>query len=69
VTTFEEWRVTGDPGEGYPPYAFTFSPKRGDEDPASAARGFMRLVVQHGRWPDGPHLHRRTVAMTDWEPA
>jgi hypothetical protein len=66
VRTYEEWRVTGDPGEGFPPYTFTFSPIRGDDDPEAAARKFVKLVFSHGRWPDGPHLHKRTVTVTDW---
>lgn len=64
---FEEWRVTGDPGDGHPPYSFTFSPKRGDADPEDAARNFVALSTQHGWWRDGPHLHRRSVTETPWE--
>lgn len=65
MSAYEEWRVTGDPGEGYPPYAFTFSPGRGDADPEAAARKFVKLMhAGHGRWLDGPHLHKHTV--TDW---
>lgn len=67
--TYEEWRVTGHPGGNYPLYVFTWSPARGDDDPEGSARGFIKLVESHERWMDGPHLHRRTVTMTDWEDA
>lgn len=55
-----EWRVVGDPGPDYPPYAFTFH----DED---EARGFVALARERGQWLDGPHLDRRTVIETAWE--
>jgi hypothetical protein len=68
VTTYEEWRVTGNPGDGYEPYRFTFSPQRGDADPETVACNFVRLIHKGDRpWTDGPHLHRRTVTVTDWE--
>jgi hypothetical protein len=68
VTTYSEWRITGDPGEGYPPYTFTFSPQRGDDDPEGSARRFMDLTtdVHHKPWRDGPHLHHRTVTVSEW---
>lgn len=68
MTTFEEWRVTGDPGDGYPPYEFTWSPFRNPQlgEPEACARSFAALVDQHGRWPDGPHLEHRTVTVTEW---
>lgn len=72
VTTYEEWRVTGDLGDDYPPYEFTWSPRRNPHlgDPEAGARGFIALVADTGcAWPDGPHLHKRTVTVTDWEPA
>ncbi|MBM0235944.1 hypothetical protein JNW88_00380 [Micromonospora sp. ATA32] len=68
--TFEEWRVTGDPGGGYPPYEFTWSPMRNPHlgDPERGARGFLAAIESvGGRWADGPHLSRRTVTVTDWE--
>ena len=67
MTTYEEWRVTGNPGEGFPPYTFTFSPIRGDQDPEKSARGFVALVRDVSDWADGPHLHWRTVTVTDWQ--
>jgi hypothetical protein len=70
VTTYEEWRVTGRPGGAFPLYVFTWSPVRGDDDPERAARGFIKLIQAHDAsgqmWP---HLHKRTVTVTDWEDA
>lgn len=69
--TFEEWRVTGTPGHGYPPYDFTWSPMRNPhlgDNPEQAARGFVAAIESAGgAWDDGPHLSRRTVTVTDWE--
>lgn len=69
-TTYEEWRVIGDPGPGYPPYEFTWSRLRQpDRDPEEHARGFMALAERtRDRWADGPYLQRRTVTVTDWQP-
>jgi hypothetical protein len=68
VTTYEEWRVTGHPGDGYGLYHFTFSTQRGDTDPEAKARNFVRLILDGNQpWTDGPHLHKRTVTVTDWE--
>jgi hypothetical protein len=66
--TFTEWRVTGDPGHGYPRYGFTWSPDRGDGDPEASARGFLALITDqhHAEWVDGPHLHSRQVTRTEW---
>jgi hypothetical protein len=73
VTSYEEWRVTGDPGQGFPPYEFTWSPARNPhlgDDPETGARGFIALLqAHHETWIDGPHLHKRTVTVTDWEQA
>lgn len=70
MTTYEEWRVTGDPGPGFPPYAFTWSPVNSPNGPEAAARGFLALLdTVHDAWRDGPHLHKRTVTVTDWEDA
>ena len=62
VTTYEEWRVTGTWGTG--PYAFTWG--RGYSDPGAEARNFVRAAQEPGPWTDGPHLHKRTVTVTDW---
>lgn len=61
--TVEEWRVTGDPGHGYPPYRFTFRSDR-YETPEEAARKFCELGQD---WADGPHLAHRTITYTAWE--
>lgn len=65
---WDEWRVTGDPGGEFGAYSFIWSKARGHEQPESAARLFMRLKDREP-WKDGPHLHRRTVTVTDWTPA
>jgi hypothetical protein len=70
VGTFEEWRVTGRPGQGYPPYEFTWSLLRNPHlgDPETGARGFFSTIPAFTeRWEDGPHLSRRTVTVTEWE--
>lgn len=73
MTTYEEWRVTGtfnaDIGDEDEPYEFTWS--RGYADPEAAARNFITLSSGSGLWgwTDGPHLHKRTVTVTDWEDA
>ena len=53
----DEWRVTGDPGPGYPPYVYVWT----DEKPARTFADEMR------GWVDGPHLHHRTVTYGPWE--
>jgi len=74
VTTYEEWRVSGrfsaDIGEKDEPYEFTWSPHghvRYD-DPEGSARAFLALAGSKAwGWTDGPHLHKHTVTVTDWE--
>lgn len=72
AAVYEEWRVTGDPGDGFSPYAHTWSqflnPELG-EDAEVRARGFESLVrMSHQpQWRDGPHLSRRTVTVSEWE--
>ncbi len=70
--TYEEWRVTGKPGAGYPPYSFTWSRRlqpNASTEPEAAARAFLRMLAdQHvPPWEDGPHMHRRTVVIGEWE--
>lgn len=67
VTTVEEWRVTGDPGPEFGPYHFVWSSRTG-LNPERPARAFMAMVAPRHDWVDGPHLHRRTVTFTEWEP-
>lgn len=67
---FEEWRVTGDPGEGYPKYDFVYSPDRNPHlgDPEQMARKFMAMLAERTPpWLDGPHLSKRVVRRTQWE--
>jgi len=71
LTTYEEWRVTGIwEGEAY---SFTWSPVGPPawEFPEREARSFMAHEWGQGagNWQDGPHLHKRTVTVTDWEEA
>lgn len=64
MSTYEEWRVTGRWGEV--PYEFVWSPFRnGRTEPEAEARNFVEKTQEHG-WTDGPHLHTRTVTVTDW---
>lgn len=58
-----EWRVTGDPGHGYPPYDFVWSERHGHTDPEDGARRFAAAMVD---WVDGPYLSRRTVREWPW---
>jgi hypothetical protein len=60
-TTCEEWRVTGTLPSGKPydtPY-----------ETEGAARRLIERARVMGTWVDGPHLHKRTVTVTDWEDA
>lgn len=66
VTEYEEWRVTGRPGGGYPPYEFVWSAREGYDDPEATARAFVAMTRKND-WEDEPHLSRRTVTVTEWE--
>jgi hypothetical protein len=68
--TFEEWRVTGQPALGWNGYDFTWSPERNPHlgDPELAARSFVAAIAKEGGWESGPHLHRRRITRTAWEP-
>lgn len=74
LETWVEWRVTGDPGHGFPAYEFVWSryagPVEHRQNPEAAARAFVGLMhsEDHTPWVDGPHLSRRTVTRTQWEP-
>jgi hypothetical protein len=67
-----QWRVTGDPGPQFGLYSFTWPRRGSDEDGEEQARKFMAMFHEPGRtpWPDGPHLHHRTVYTHegDWVP-
>lgn len=65
-----EWRVTGQPGEGYPEYDFTWSPLLGNTHGGSAetlARQFMTMNSIR-QWEDGPHLWSRKIVFSGWVP-
>jgi len=66
VTTYEEWRVTGT-WDGRD-VDVLFSPTRAPGvDPADSARDYAVQVTKRGwTWTVGPHLHKRTVTVTDW---
>jgi len=67
--TYEEWRVTGDPGQGYPPYDFTWSKRLNPHlgDPEHGAHRFAEMIRgTPPPWMDGPHLSRRTVVVGEW---
>lgn len=72
MSTYGEWRVTG----VWSDRAFEriYSPKpdgrqssRGYPEPEAAARAFAAANPE--QWTDGPHPHKRTVTVTDWETA
>ena len=60
MTTYEEWRVTGVPRRRTYEQIFI------NED---SARAFMANASAPCDWVDGPHLHRRTVTVTEWREA
>jgi hypothetical protein len=64
VSTYEEWRVTGTDEDGD-------LVGRGSSPRRARPRGRRSHVDrQLGRslpgWTDGPHLHKRTVTVTEW---
>ena len=71
MTTYEEWRVVGTV-DGKP-YEFTWSPQLNPHlgDPEQAARRFIERFAEVGIEFDDADLRmtRRTVTVTDWEPA
>jgi hypothetical protein len=66
--TYEEWRVTGEPGYHYPTFDFVWSPRFNPSlgDAEQNARTFARHMEG---WLDGPHLSHRTVTVGPWEAA
>ena len=62
-----EWRVTGTPGPGQPPYSHTWPRPGRTEDAEKAAREFVAAVSRGRGWEKGPHLHRRVIVATPWE--
>jgi hypothetical protein len=72
MTTYDEWRVTGVWHDRT--FKRIYSPKpngrqsnRGHTEPETAARALA--AANPNQWADGPHLHKRTVTVTDWETA
>lgn len=61
MTTYEEWRITGTcDGETVD---LIWRPQDGDtEEQALSYHAWAR----EQDWTDGPHLHKRTVTVTDW---
>lgn len=67
VSRYEEWRVTGTwTGQLLEK---TFLPDDGYSQPETDARAFIARQANDPNWTDGPHLHKRTVTVTDWEDA
>lgn len=58
MTTYDEWRVTGVPRHRTFEKVFTNE---------HSARIFLSNATAPCAWKDGPHLHKRTVTVTDWE--
>lgn len=66
MTTYEEWRVTGTPRRRRVEWLF---PGEMYDNPEAEARRYISNAVIGSGWTDGPHLHKRTVSVTDWEDA
>ena len=65
MTTYEEWRVTGRWGEDA--FEEFWMDDGAEHDNAEGqARAFAKAMRENGHWTDGPHLHKRTVTVTDW---
>lgn len=75
--TYDEWRVTGWPGDGYDTYEFVWSERLNPHllvagSAEAQARAFVTVIRSHvasGQisWRDGPHLGRRAVTIGEWE--
>lgn len=64
-----QWRITGQPDGGYPPYDYTWSssdPRWLGEVAELCARGFLHRVTP--AWTDVTFTHR-TVTYSSWETA
>jgi hypothetical protein len=61
MRTYEEWRVTATPSAIEAEWIYS---GKTIPDPEGAARDCARHVPR--TWAVGPHLHRRTVTVTDW---
>lgn len=65
MTTYEEWRVTGTWLSG-DPYDYVWT--RGWDEPEREARAQV-AYLRTQLFSDGPHLHKRTVTVGEWEDA
>lgn len=69
MTTYKKWRVTGDPGHGYPPYKYTWSDREEPDKGAAkhAAWAFLAHIqgLPHS-WDSGPFLHCQTITESEW---
>jgi hypothetical protein len=59
--THTEWRVTGDPGPGFPPYDVVLTSEEKVRELLDIQREFVRNVKD-------VQVRRRTVTITEWEP-
>lgn len=65
----EEWEVTGEPGEPFPPYRFVFGdPNESNKDgsPEQRARDFVEIVRKGGGWYDTIRLRSRVITESPW---
>jgi hypothetical protein len=62
MRTYEEWRVTGTDEDG-DLVGVIF--RHDEHEPEDGARTFVAWAGLQ-EWTDGPHLHKRTVTVTDW---
>jgi hypothetical protein len=70
VTTYEEWRVTGTYVEDLPitgTFHLAIFSGKNLTDPQREARAWLAAAPEVEPFADGPHLHKRTVTVTDWE--
>ena len=70
-SSYQEWRVTGQPDGDIEPYEFIFSPVATPQllDPQAAARAQQaRLEALGVAWATGPDPHCRVVLHTGWQP-
>jgi hypothetical protein len=63
VSTYEEWRVTGTDDDGRRINGTWILGLNNDPEPE--ARTYASWARTQG-WTDGPHLHKRTVTVTEW---
>jgi hypothetical protein len=67
--TYKKWRITGDPGPGYPPYTYTWSSRENPDESAAehSARAFLARIQGLARsWERGQFLHCQTITESAW---